>query len=529
MAYDERGGPPVLGKGETWRTSFVVDSPAVQDGERVRLSMALQNAMDSMQDSAGWVRRVTGLGMDRFGEDEDYDPLMVGGGATDEMRRKVLRPRRSLPVLCGIMNEFGFRNVRPFRDLDSYDDRNYLAEAVAPNLIMKQGQPDSGKSGILGVRPLLLLASNVLQSGPWGLATRPLFRLVSGLTISRGKERDKYIVKVHNGLETERPGFIYAQNKVMKHMEEFGVVTNKVVVHTSKKVKARDGRVRYHHIRMLSYIRGLPVNEIEEPSKELLYNMGVFVANVGRALRRFDHEAVHRTHLWDMQQFMAIKDFIPHIGEQKHKNLVLRVLGGFQMTVLQNAENLPKQIIHNDMNDTNLLVIKQKGKLTFAVIDWGDMVQSWRVNEIACSMAYTMLNKDDPIDAALHVLQGYISKTALKDVEWTVLYWCIAARLATSCTMSAYSYSLDRSNKYLLHTAEPGWAALGTLLAMTPKQFLEKVKLRHQKHKEQMAAAKKRGGASGAKKASDIEMSAKNLTGNRRSFVRVSNLKPHEA
>ena len=80
MAYDERGGPPVLGKGETWRTSFVVDSPAVQDGERVRLSMALQNAMDSMQDSAGWVRRVTGLGMDRFGEDEDYDPLMVGGG-----------------------------------------------------------------------------------------------------------------------------------------------------------------------------------------------------------------------------------------------------------------------------------------------------------------------------------------------------------------------------------------------------------------------------------------------------------------
>ena len=129
------------------------------------------------------------------------------------------------------MNEFGFRNVRPFRDLDSYDDRNYLAEAVAPNLIMKQGQPDSGKSGILGVRPLLLLASNLLQSGPLGLATRPLFRLVSGLTIMRGKELDRYIVKVHNALETERPGFIYAQNKVMKHMEEFGVVTNKVVVH----------------------------------------------------------------------------------------------------------------------------------------------------------------------------------------------------------------------------------------------------------------------------------------------------------
>ena len=397
---------------------------------------------------------------------------------------------------------------------------------------MKTGSPGSRRGGgeeespSLGTSHLLPFVELAL----WSSNTAVKYSAVAGLSTLAKVAENKRMMGSIGALEC-LTSIVFEEENPMKStfMAPNDMQRKKEPSATSKKVKALDGRVRYHHIRMLSYIRGLPVNEIEEPSKELLYNMGVFVANVGRALRRFDHEAVHRTHLWDMQQFMAIKDFIPHVGEQKHKNLVLRVLGGFQMTVLQNAENLPKQIIHNDMNDTNLLVIKQKGKLAFAVIDWGDMVQSWRVNEIACSMAYTMLNKDDPIDAALHVLQGYLSKTPLKDVEWTVLYWCIAARLATSCTMSAYSYSLDRSNKYLLHTAEPGWAALATLLAMTPKQFLEKVKLRHQKHKEQMAAAKKRGGASGAKKESDIEMNAKNLTGNRRSFVRVSNLKPHEA
>ena len=51
----------------------------------------------------------------------------------------------------------------------------------------------------------------------------------------------------------------------------------------------------------------------------------------------------------------------------------------------------------------------------------------------------------------------------ITDAEWTVLPTLIAARLAVSLCIGAYSSSKDPSNEYLKLTLLPGWHAMQRL------------------------------------------------------------------
>lgn len=52
------------------------------------------------------------------------------------------------------------------------------------------------------------------------------------------------------------------------------------------------------------------------------------------------------------------------------------------------------------------------------------------------------------------------------------MVWKLAAcRLATSATMGWYSWTLDRSNDYLIYHATPAWEALQALRRASPEEL----------------------------------------------------------
>lgn len=71
-----------------------------------------------------------------------------------------------------------------------------------------------------------------------------------------------------------------------------------------------------------------------------------------------------------------------------------------------------KAVVHNDANDHNVVVeetgsfFKKKSKAVAAVIDFGDMVYTELVNNVAITLAYAMLAKPQPMSAAAQVLAG---------------------------------------------------------------------------------------------------------------------------
>ena len=67
---------------------------------------------------------------------------------------------------------------------------------------------------------------------------------------------------------------------------------------------------------------------------------------------------------------------------------------------------LPRQVVHNDLNDENLLV--RDGAIA-GVIDFGDAIETVRAAELAIACTYAMLDQEDPVAVAGDVIAGYQS------------------------------------------------------------------------------------------------------------------------
>jgi Ser/Thr protein kinase RdoA (MazF antagonist) len=118
-------------------------------------------------------------------------------------------------------------------------------------------------------------------------------------------------------------------------------------------------------------------------------------------------------------------------------------------------------VIHNDANDYNVLVEpdgKWRNRVS-GVIDFGDMVFSYTIGEVAIACAYAMLNKADPLAAAASIVAGYHQNRPLAEQELDVLFDLICMRLCMSVstrptspglnrTMNIYAFRKNRSGRF---------------------------------------------------------------------------------
>ena len=121
----------------------------------------------------------------------------------------------------------------------------------------------------------------------------------------------------------------------------------------------------------------------------LLERAGSFLGDIRKALDGFDHEALHRLHLWDLRRFPAVATFASKLRsmdcDAKRVKLVETCIENYSR---QNFDQLPMATLHGDFNDANILL---HGK-EWGILDVGDCVYSWRVNDLAIGAAYVMVN-----------------------------------------------------------------------------------------------------------------------------------------
>lgn len=129
------------------------------------------------------------------------------------------------------------------------------------------------------------------------------------------------------------------------------------------------------------------------------------------------------------------------------------------------------QVVHGDMNDYNILVSAaayqpgERGAVDgVGVLDFGDMVRTKRVYNLAVALAYVCQGKSSgyqALQAAAAVVEGYAQAGSLQPAECSCLFECVQARVAQSVAISAHSIQLDPANAdYFALNAEPGWQLL---------------------------------------------------------------------
>ncbi|MEZ4659825.1 MAG: aminotransferase class III-fold pyridoxal phosphate-dependent enzyme [Caldilineaceae bacterium] len=332
---------------------------------------------------------------------------------------------------------------------------------------------------------------------------RSLFR-VDGAATELPSERDQnyhlhtvsgdFVLKISSAAEART--VLELQNSALNHIAQYRTSHNGQGAHTldlcPAVVSAAGGQIlttpgangRQHFVRLLTYLEGKPLAKIKPHSAELLHALGGFMGELDRALADFDHPAAPTDFHWDLQNAAGvIEQHVARIADPQRRALVDHFLDRFKSHVQPRFSELRRSIIHNDGNDYNIIVqfpacpAATRSPPRAGIIDFGDMVRSYTVIDLAVTAAYAILDKPDPLAAAVEMTQGYHAAYPLTEAEVSVLWDLICMRLALSVSLCAYQQTLEPDNEYLRISEKPAWAMLARLRDLHP--HLAHYALRH--------------------------------------------------
>lgn len=236
------------------------------------------------------------------------------------------------------------------------------------------------------------------------------------------------VLKIANAAESR--DFLEAQNAVLDYLSDRVPFCQLVI--------GRIEEFQGHFVRLLTYLPGVPLAEIKPHTSGLLQDLGQKLGQLARALADFDHPAVHRDFHWDLANGnRVVNEYAPLIEDADLRKLVLKCR-------YEPETELRRSVIHGDANDYNVLVDPETMTVS-GLIDFGDMVYSYTVGDLAIALAYVVLGEGDPSD----VIAGYTSEFGLLEEEREALWPLVRLRLAMSVCLAAHQIRQEPENEYL--------------------------------------------------------------------------------
>ena len=267
--------------------------------------------------------------------------------------------------------------------------------------------------------------------------------------------RPRAILKVASAAE-ER-GIIEAQQAALAHLARSVATTPRVLRATSgetlAKIRGDDGRT--HLAWAVSHLPGKPLGTSAHKSSHLFEDLGRQLGAIDAAFAEFDHPAVHRDFYWDLANARGIVGAQRTSITDKALGAAIDVLvGRFDRHTAPLLERLPRSVVHGDPNDYNILVggegdVESRGQSITGVVDLGDMVQSYRVADLAIASAYVMLDAADPLAVVAHVVRGFSERLRLDESELAAVFGLATMRLCVSACIAAVQLGEKPDDEYL--------------------------------------------------------------------------------
>jgi 4-aminobutyrate aminotransferase-like enzyme/Ser/Thr protein kinase RdoA (MazF antagonist) len=285
---------------------------------------------------------------------------------------------------------------------------------------------------------------------------------------------DRFVLKIANG--TDELALLEAQNAALQHVAR----TIRLCPHV---LRARDGAFvadiqtrsgGRHYLRLVTWIAGVPLGTIADQPADLLHDVGARVAELDAALDGFDHPALHRDFYWDLVKAPAlVEELSPLVADPAMRALVAELADDVTRRDARRLAGLRQAVVHNDPNDFNILVEdtprdRSSRKVT-GILDFGDIVHSYAVADLAIAAAYAMLGKSDPLDAAISVVRGYQTIRPLTDDEIEALPGLITLRLCASVCIAAHQQAQRPGDDYLSVSQQPIAETLPAFAAIEPQ------------------------------------------------------------
>lgn len=225
--------------------------------------------------------------------------------------------------------------------------------------------------------------------------------------------------------------------------------------------------------RLLTWRPGAVLAQAPNSGAALWYDFGLTLGKMDVALASLEHPAMVRFMQWDAAHApLVIQQNLELVAEEPSRALLLKFLERFQEHAAPHLPALRRSVIYNDANDYNILVDDER---ISGIVDFGDMLYSYTLNDVAIACAYAMLDKADPFAVAREIGRGYQDAFPLTADERAVLSEFILLRLALSVSICAKQKTQEPDNPYIVISEAPAWKLLTRLMECAPDELSARI------------------------------------------------------
>lgn len=229
-------------------------------------------------------------------------------------------------------------------------------------------------------------------------------------------------------------------------------------------------------VRLLTYLPGRLMHTVPA-TQRLLERLGEAAGRLDFALSSFRHEPPAQDLLWTFEQVSRLRPLLDAVTDPGSAALAEKALDDFERHVEPVQADLPRQVVHNDLNPHNVLCDLSDGDRVWGILDFGDMVHGPRIGEVAVAACYHVAALSDPLAALAACLAGYTRHLPLSEIELDLLPRFVTARLAITVLITEWRAARDPANRaYILRNNPAARTGLAILAKISPEDIRRRLR-----------------------------------------------------
>lgn len=330
---------------------------------------------------------------------------------------------------------------------------------------------DSPLGSLLSVPPPRLPEAEVAAAlkAHWGLEGRlaPLTSerdLNFRLTTAGGS----WVAKIANSAEP--PEQTRFQNRALRHLakRDPGLPVPRLCA-------TRDGADDVilpggHAMRVISWLEGTPL-AMAPRSVAQARGMAAGLARLGLALRDFHDPAADHVLQWDIKNAARLRAILGDVTDPALRRLCAGVLDRFD-AIAPDFAGWRWQVVHNDLNPHNVLVAPEDPDRLAGIIDFGDMVRTPLICDLAVAASY-QVGSEDPLARFINFVAAYHAVVPLTAPERAALFDLTATRMVTTVAIASWRAARQPENAaYILRNFPSAQAGLTAFASLERDQVL---------------------------------------------------------
>ncbi len=322
---------------------------------------------------------------------------------------------------------------------------------------------DATLGSLLGSAPPQMAQADLaaLVAQHYGLRG-PLRALTSerDLNLHLATPEQGYVIKLANPAEpAEVTDF---QTRALLHLQAAGLPVPRLI-------RSLDGQTQVPTpqgiLRVLTYLEGTP-QHLTPRSDAQAADLARMAARLALGLQGFSHPAADYVLQWDLKQAAALQPLLPAIADPALRDLAAATLARYNADIAPALPDLRWQVVHNDLNPHNVLCAPDAPDRIAGVLDFGDMVRTPLICDVAIAAAY-QLDPHAPLHSLTTFARAYHAVLPLTATERALLPDLAATRMLTTIAItSARAARYPENAAYILRnfaTARAGLIALAEL------------------------------------------------------------------